>query len=356
MRSTLFAVPPLLLSLALVAPDGPGPDATGGGASAAPLDAAELYAEHCARCHGETGDGKGTAELDRPARSFLDGGYSYGNTENAVRRSIRHGIPGTPMPAFPDLTDDQVAALASFVIDLGPEGTVTAPGASVLTVEDRPLVVHGMMPALGEGARREPRSVVVGFPNGTTFQYRGPDMELVATFVGDFLDRADWGGRGGAALKPLGTVAWTPTDASRAATGVAGADGEALRRKLVAVSALGPDLVRVDFDMLDGAGARVGGGHEFIGFMEVEGVPVPLRTVVIAGTDAKLALLDPADEVAVLGAFGASPLKVFRAGEGTFACDLPGVPGLRILAHARTFTDATGDALMTSIVSGDSNR
>ena len=351
MRSTLFAVPPVLLTLSLAAGH-----ATGGGTSPGPRDAAELYAEHCARCHGDNGDGKGTAELDRPARSFLDGGYSYGNTENAVRRSIRHGIPGTPMPSFPDLANDEVAALARFVIDLGPEGTVTAPGASVLTVEDQPLVVHGMMPALGEGARREPRSVVVGFPNGTTFQYRGPDMDLIATFVGDFLDRADWGGRGGAALKPLGTVAWTPTDASRAAAAVRGADDRALRRKLIAVSALGEDLVRVDFDMLDRAGKRAGGGHEFIGFMDVEGVPVPLRTVVIAGTGARFSPLDPADEVTVLGGFGAAPLKVHRAGDGTFACDLPGVAGLRILIHARTFTDATGDALMSSIVSGDSNR
>ena len=45
------------------------------------LDTAALYAEHCATCHGSNGDGKGTADLDRPARSFLDGGYSYGNTQ-----------------------------------------------------------------------------------------------------------------------------------------------------------------------------------------------------------------------------------------------------------------------------------
>ena len=37
-------------------------------------DAKALYMEHCARCHGETGDGKGSETLERPARSFLLGG------------------------------------------------------------------------------------------------------------------------------------------------------------------------------------------------------------------------------------------------------------------------------------------
>jgi len=41
-----------------------------------------------------------TTELDRPARSFQDGGFSYGNTVDAILRTIVHGIPGTPMPTF----------------------------------------------------------------------------------------------------------------------------------------------------------------------------------------------------------------------------------------------------------------
>ena len=39
------------------------------------------FAELCAPCHGATGDGKGTTVLDRPARSFKDGGFSFGNTK-----------------------------------------------------------------------------------------------------------------------------------------------------------------------------------------------------------------------------------------------------------------------------------
>ena len=143
----------LLLSAALVTPL-PAPAAALAPFETARLDTAALYAEHCATCHGSNGDGKGTADLDRPARSFLDGGYSYGNTRKAVLRSVTYGIPGTPMPAFAEtLGEEERTALADFVIAMGPKGTVVEPGASQIAVEDVPRVVHGMMPAIPGGPR-----------------------------------------------------------------------------------------------------------------------------------------------------------------------------------------------------------
>ncbi|HEX6883800.1 MAG TPA: c-type cytochrome, partial [Planctomycetota bacterium] len=62
--------------------------------------ARQLFLTNCATCHGETGDGKGVTQLDRPARSFMDGGFSFGNTPEALFRTISVGIPGTPMPGF----------------------------------------------------------------------------------------------------------------------------------------------------------------------------------------------------------------------------------------------------------------
>ena len=64
----------------------------------APKGVAELYELHCAQCHGEKGDGDGVTELERPARSFVEGGYIYGNTIAAVTRTLRRGIPGSAMP------------------------------------------------------------------------------------------------------------------------------------------------------------------------------------------------------------------------------------------------------------------
>src|SRR5262245_50761866 len=98
------------------------------GTVAAP-DATAVSLPHSASCDGENGDGKGTATLDRPARSFKDGGFSYGNTPEALLRTITFGIPGTPMPAAPSvLTEAQRKALADYVISLGPPGVIVKPG------------------------------------------------------------------------------------------------------------------------------------------------------------------------------------------------------------------------------------
>src|SRR6185295_1999320 len=61
-----------------------------------------LFAKTCATCHGLDGSGQGPSVLDRPARNFKDGGFSFGNTADAIFNTISSGIPGTPMPAFAD--------------------------------------------------------------------------------------------------------------------------------------------------------------------------------------------------------------------------------------------------------------
>ncbi|MCZ6598874.1 MAG: c-type cytochrome, partial [Planctomycetota bacterium] len=103
-------------------------------------DVKVLFLTNCAACHGETGDGKGWTKLDRPARSFQDGGFSYGNTPEALFRTITVGIPGTQMPGFgTSLTEQERRMLADHVITLGPEGVVVEPEDTILVVRDRPL-------------------------------------------------------------------------------------------------------------------------------------------------------------------------------------------------------------------------
>lgn len=308
----------------------------------ASIDAEALFIEHCASCHGETGDGEGTADLDRPARSFLDGGYSYGNTQTAVERSIRHGIPGTPMPAFAEtLTAEQITAVADHVIALGPEGTVVEPGASVMTVGERPAIVHGMLPSLERGGRREPRSLVVGFPNGTTFAYAKNTCELRAVFVGDFLDRRDWRDRGGSPLKPLGTKVWGGDETTTAAASFADAEGAPLTRKVNAATVTADDSVRLDFDLLDANGEDVGGGEEYIGFIDVEGVPTAMRAVIANG--ATLPQLDGESVGEVR--LGEAAIAVHPAGEGVFALDLPVGEAVRVFVHAPAWSEALESAM-----------
>ena len=85
----------------------------------------EVYEQICAMCHGETGDGKGIVPLDRPARSFLTGTFSFGNTRDALFKSVSNGIGGTPMPGFEALlTEDERYAVVDYIIAMGPEREV----------------------------------------------------------------------------------------------------------------------------------------------------------------------------------------------------------------------------------------
>jgi len=218
MRSPLclFAALPLLLGAAL--PNHPGLQDPVPGVRA-------RFLEHCASCHGEKGDGQGTTELPRPARSFLDGGFSYGNTRTAILRVITHGIPGTPMPSFVDaVTPAQREELVEYVIGLGPEREEVLPGETVLVVGERPEIVRGALPPLVVGAPSFPRGILIGTTTGTTFQYRADDVRLLGVRQGGFVERADWTDRGGKPLKPLGTPtflceAGNPGPTFRLATG-----------------------------------------------------------------------------------------------------------------------------------------
>ena len=166
-----------------------------------------LFAANCASCHGEKGDGDGWTELERPARSFRDGGFSYGNTPTALFRTISIGIPGTQMPGFDtSLTEDERRALAEHVITLGPEVREVTTEETILVVGERPQVVRGLLPPITEGAASHPRGLLIGTTDGLTFEYRTDDVRLLGVRQGAFVRRADWTGRGGSALEPLGKV------------------------------------------------------------------------------------------------------------------------------------------------------
>lgn len=90
-------------------------------AATAVPDGGRLFAHNCANCHGERGDGNGTTRLDPRARSFGEDKFKFATTANGIptdddlKRVIHRGIPGSAMPAFPQLTDDEVAAVIDHV-------------------------------------------------------------------------------------------------------------------------------------------------------------------------------------------------------------------------------------------------
>jgi mono/diheme cytochrome c family protein len=90
-----------------------------------------LYAEHCQHCHGVTGDGNGPTApyLNPKPRDYRRGIFKFTTTQAPKRASredlarvIEDGIPGTYMPSFKLLTEDESAALVEYVMWLSLRG------------------------------------------------------------------------------------------------------------------------------------------------------------------------------------------------------------------------------------------
>jgi mono/diheme cytochrome c family protein len=207
---TLTAKSASLIAGVLLSLVGP---ATSAAAAAAPeqQDAVrsgeEIYLASCSVCHGQTGAGDGVIKFDPPARSFKKGGFSFGNTPEALFRTVSSGIGGTPMPGFEALLSEaERRAVVEYVIKLGPEPQPKVGNSSVLSVGDRPVVVRGQLSPILAGAPELPRGLMIGTIDGLSWQYRADDLRLLAVRQGPFVNRKDWGGRGGGPVEPLGKV------------------------------------------------------------------------------------------------------------------------------------------------------
>ncbi len=223
---------------------------------AGPPDGAEVYARNCALCHGVNGDGDGELKLDRPARSFRDGGFSFGNTPEAILRTVSNGIGGTPMPGFAALLSPaELEVVAMHVIALGPEQVEVDADSMILTVGARAEVVRGGLPPLTDGGPVVPRGLLLGNADGTSFEYDASDVRLLAVRQGQFVRRRDWQNRGGDLLEPLGRVIWRPADGASGAVARLGADTP-LRAQLAWTEVQGAQA-QVGTRLLDATGATV---------------------------------------------------------------------------------------------------
>jgi mono/diheme cytochrome c family protein len=94
-------------------------------------DGRVLYMRHCSHCHGTAGDGKGpTAEYLNPRpRDYRHGIFKFTSTNaeskasrDDIARILKYGIPGTYMPSFLLLKDQELHAIVEYVRFLAMRG------------------------------------------------------------------------------------------------------------------------------------------------------------------------------------------------------------------------------------------
>ncbi|MGH7923101.1 MAG: c-type cytochrome [Candidatus Binatus sp.] len=86
-------------------------------------EAAALYSQRCAACHGTTGKGDGAAGqyLNPKPTDFADS--LKGKSDDWIAKAVKGGgvaIGGSPvMPPYADLSDDQVKGLVAYMKSFG---------------------------------------------------------------------------------------------------------------------------------------------------------------------------------------------------------------------------------------------
>lgn len=116
--------------------------------------ASGLYREHCADCHGLTGDGGGSTAgfLDPYPRDFRLGKFKFKSTplrqaptDHDLLELLRRGIPGTAMPSFRNLPEDHLEALVDYVRYLTVRGQFERYLVGELAgLEGQPLLVDSL--------------------------------------------------------------------------------------------------------------------------------------------------------------------------------------------------------------------
>ena len=87
-----------------------------------------VYATYCVGCHGEQGLGDGPAAefLNPKPRNFVEGEYKYFHfnesgplpSDESLLITVRNGLPGSSMPAFALLSEQQIKDVTDYVKSL----------------------------------------------------------------------------------------------------------------------------------------------------------------------------------------------------------------------------------------------
>lgn len=107
---------------------------------------AEVFSRYCVQCHGVNGDGNGEAAhylIPRP-RNYLSGVFKFTSTTYGSKplredlvRTVRRGVRGTSMPAFPLLAPNDLEAVVDYVLALTHRGELETELANQAEFDDQ---------------------------------------------------------------------------------------------------------------------------------------------------------------------------------------------------------------------------
>jgi len=122
---------------------------------------ARAYMTACRPCHGASGDGKGpqAVGLSPPPRDLRLGVISFASVpagslwrDEDLVRLVRGGLAGTGMRPWPDVSDEDLAAIVQFVKTLSPRFREEVPGEPVVVSPDPwPGKAGGLAEAVARG-------------------------------------------------------------------------------------------------------------------------------------------------------------------------------------------------------------
>jgi mono/diheme cytochrome c family protein len=140
-----------------------------------------LYRKHCAHCHGVTGDGAGPTSsfLNPYPRDYRMGIFKFKSTPKGkapthedLKRILVNGIPGTAMPSFLVLPNNEIEALIHYVRYLSVRGQV-----------ERRLIDHAyedLNPAFHDSAEQLE-------PEDRLMDLMDPDSQEAISRIGEFV-------------------------------------------------------------------------------------------------------------------------------------------------------------------------
>ena len=104
-----------------------------------------VYERDCIGCHGPKGDGQGYGArfLDPKPRDFTKGIFKFAAVpagdlphDDDLERTLRNGLTGTSMPAWPLTPQDETDAVVAYLKTFSPRWTTKKPGAKIAATED----------------------------------------------------------------------------------------------------------------------------------------------------------------------------------------------------------------------------